>query len=58
MCAEHRYGPNNNISDPLVTFSVRAPKDADNNQLMGILPFGGFPSVEGKFQSQQGPQGG
>lgn len=58
LCAEHRYGPNNNISDPLVTFSVRAPKDADNNQLMGILPFGGFPSVEGKFQSQQGPQGG
>lgn len=43
-------------SDALVTSSIRAPRDANGNQLLGILPFGGFPSVEGKYQSQQGPQ--
>lgn len=42
--------------DVLFVDSIRAPKDANGNQLLGILPFGGFPSVEGKYQSQQGPQ--
>jgi len=33
--------------------TVQAPLDVDGNQLIGILPFGGFPSVQGKYNSQQ-----
>jgi phage-related protein len=42
-------------TDVLLTLNVQAPIDANGKQLMGVLPFGGFPSVEGKFQSQQSP---
>jgi hypothetical protein len=56
LSVNHVFG--NQIVDPLIKFKVRAPIDGNGQQLMGILPFGGFPSVEGKFQSQQGPQGG
>jgi phage-related protein len=52
------YGLNNLLYDPLVKMQIQAPKDGNGNQLIGILPFGGFPSVEGKFQSQQSPGGG
>jgi hypothetical protein len=41
--------------EAVLTVKVRAPVDGNGKQLMGILPFGGFPSVEGKFQSQQSP---
>ena len=56
LSVNHVFG--NAIVDPLVKLKLRAPIDGNGQQLMGILPFGGFPSVEGKFQSQQGPQGG
>lgn len=46
------------ISDVLFADTIAAPKDYYDNQLIGILPFGGFPSVEGKYRSQQGPEGG
>jgi len=49
------YGTNGSKYDPLVKMEIQAPKDGNGNQLIGILPFGGFPSVEGKFQSQQSP---
>jgi lambda family phage minor tail protein L len=52
LSACHNYGEG--LTDPLVITQVQAPLDAYGNQLMGVLPFGGFPSVEGKFQSQQG----
>lgn len=32
---------------------IQAPLDVDGNQLIGILPFGGFPSVQGKYSSSQ-----
>lgn len=50
-----KYGLNSSLYDPLVKMQIQAPKDGNGNQLIGILPFGGFPSVEGKFQSQQSP---
>lgn len=50
-----KYGLNGSSLDPLVKMEIQAPKDGNGNQLIGILPFGGFPSVEGKFQSQQSP---
>lgn len=56
LSVNHVFG--DAIVDPLLKLKVRAPIDGNGEQLMGILPFGGFPSVEGKFQSQQGPQGG
>jgi lambda family phage minor tail protein L len=43
------------VTDNLLTIEVQAPIDGNGQQLMGVLPFGGFPSVEGKFQSQQSP---
>ena len=49
------YGLGNSLHDPLVKMQIQAPRDGNGNQLIGILPFGGFPSVEGKFQSQQSP---
>lgn len=49
-------GQNINIVDNLISYYIQSPKDANGNQLIGVLPFGGFPSVEGKYQSQQGPQ--
>lgn len=45
------------VNDELIKSNISAPKDRNGKQLLGILPFGGFPSVEGKYQSQQGPQG-
>lgn len=49
-------GQNIEIIDNLIAYNIQSPKDANGNQLIGLLPFGGFPSVEGKYQSQQGPQ--
>lgn len=51
-------GQNIEVFDKLISYKVRAPKDGAGKQLIGILPFGGFPSVEGKYQSQQAPPGG
>ena len=45
------------VQDILFVDTVSSPKDSYGNQLIGILPFGGFPSVEGKYRSQQGPEG-
>ena len=45
-----------NVEDIIYQYDVKAPIDADGNQLIGLMPFGGFPSVEGKYQTQQGPQ--
>ena len=42
--------------DEIIAYKTASPLDRENRQLIGILPFGGFPSVEGKYQSQQGPQ--
>lgn len=42
------------VEDIIYQYDVKAPIDADGNQLMGLMPFGGFPSVEGKYQTQQG----
>ena len=39
--------------DLIFTETIQAPLDVDGNQLVGILPFGGFPSVQGKYNSQQ-----
>lgn len=39
--------------DALQTTTVKSPSDHLGRRLAGILPFGGFPSVEGKYQSQQ-----
>jgi len=55
LSAIHEYGEG--LSDALAINDVQGPLDANGNQLMGVLPFGGFPSVEGKFQSQQGGGG-
>lgn len=41
--------------ESIVKLKIRAPRDGKGQQLIGVLPFGGFPSVEGKFQSQQSP---
>jgi len=56
LSVNHVFG-NNQIVDPLLKIEVSAPKDVNGTQLMGVLPFGGFPSVEGKFQSQQSMPG-
>jgi len=50
------YGKDVGINDILFVDTISSPKDGKGNQLIGILPFGGFPSVEGKYRSQQGPE--
>ena len=55
LSANHVYGNNN--EDKMIVMDVRSPIDINGKQLPGFLPFGGFPSVEGKFQNQQSPGG-
>jgi lambda family phage minor tail protein L len=57
LAINHMFGPNESIPDTLLKFQIRAPLAADGTQLVGVLPFGGFPSVEGKFQSQRSMEG-
>lgn len=43
--------------EDILVETMSTPIDQDGRRLLGILPFGGFPSVEGRFRSQQS-QGG
>ena len=46
-----------NVQEDVSAETIRSPIDQNNERLLGILPFGGFPSAEGKYRTQQS-QGG
>ena len=45
------------VQEDISAETIRPPIDQNNERLLGILPFGGFPSAEGKYRTQQS-QGG
>jgi len=46
------------INNTVLTLKSQSPIDSNGKPLVGVLPFGGYPSIEGKYQSQQGGMGG
>lgn len=45
------------VQEDISAETIRPPIDQNNERLLGVLPFGGFPSAEGKYRTQQS-QGG